>query len=217
VTPDISSTHAATAGFEASPPGCVALIAIKRRVQCKSRLNGVLGRPQRLWLVREMLAQVIAACRQATLVSQVAVLSPERDTVPADIAVLADAGNGLNAALLQAHGSLHQLGVREWLVLPADLPAASGADIDAMIAAGRESGCALASDAAGHGTNALYLRLPASFDYGFGIESLAAHRQAAARLGLAARVLQLPGLALDVDTPEDLFKLDMRTWQRQPA
>jgi 2-phospho-L-lactate guanylyltransferase len=145
------------------------------------------------------------------------VLSPERDEVPGDITVLADNGDGLNAALSQAHTSLQQLGVREWLVLPADLPGVAAADIDAMVAAGRGGGCALAGDAAGRGTNALYLRLQPGFHYCFGDDSLRAHRQAAARLGLEARLLQLPGLALDVDTPADLFKLDTRLWQRQTA
>jgi 2-phospho-L-lactate/phosphoenolpyruvate guanylyltransferase len=217
VLPDHSSARAAQAGVDAPPAGCVAVIAIKRRVQCKSRLSGVLALPQRLTLVRAMLAQVIAACREATRVSQIAVLSPERDAVPADIAVLADTGNGLNAALAHAHGTLFQLGVREWLVLPADLPGASAADIDAVIAAGRQCGCALAGDTSGSGTNALYLRLVPEFSYRFGAGSLAAHRRAAADLGLNACVLQLPGLAADVDTPADLFQLDTRTWQRQLA
>jgi 2-phospho-L-lactate guanylyltransferase len=197
--------------------GCVALIAIKRRVQCKTRLAGVLELGQRLALVRNMLGHVIDQCRQARLISQVAVLSPERDEVPADITVLADNGDGLNAALSQAHQSLQQLGVREWLVLPADLPGASAAEIDAVVAAGRASGCALAADAAGRGTNALYVRLQPGFSYCFGADSFASHRQAAARLGLDAATLQLPGLALDVDTPSDLFKLDARLWQRQTA
>jgi 2-phospho-L-lactate guanylyltransferase len=75
----------------------------------------------------------------------------------------------------------------------------------------------MASDTAGWGTNALFLRLHADFDYCFGDHSLAAHQQAAAQRGMSAQVLQLPGLALDVDTPADLFTLDERIWQRQPA
>jgi 2-phospho-L-lactate guanylyltransferase len=217
VNSGLSSVQATAAGVHTPQAGCLALIAIKRRVQCKSRLGAVLSLGQRLDLVRDMLAHVIGQCRQAKLVSQIAVLSPERDQVPVDIPVLADSGDGLNAALGQAQASLQRLGVRELLVLPADLPGLSAADIDAVIAAGRTSGCALASDATGRGTNALFLRLPTDFDYRFGIDSLAAHRQAAAQQGLQAQVLTLPGLALDVDTPADLFKLDERIWQRQPA
>lgn len=198
-------------------PGCLALIAIKRRVECKSRLAGVLPLTQRLALVRHMLGHVIEQCRQAALVGQIAVLSPERDAVPTDIPVLADQGDDLNAALLQAQALLQRLGVREWLVLPADLPDSRAADIDAVIAAGRASGCALASDAAGTGTNALYVRLREGFDYRFGINSLAAHHQAAAHRGWQAEVLTLPGLAADVDSAADLFRLDSRLWQRRPA
>jgi 2-phospho-L-lactate guanylyltransferase len=205
------------AGVDPAPAGCVAVIAIKRRVQCKTRLSGVLELGQRLALVRNMLELVIDQCRQATLVSQIAVLSPERDQVPANIPVLADNGDGLNIALGQAHDALRGLGVREWLILPADLPGVTAAEIDAVIAAGRDRGCAMASDTAGRGTNALFLRLDAGFDYCFGDDSLAAHQRAATQRGMNAQVLQLPGLALDVDTPADLFRLDERIWQRRPA
>jgi 2-phospho-L-lactate guanylyltransferase len=198
-------------------PGCLALIAIKRRVECKSRLAGALPLPQRLALVRHMLAHVIDQCRQALLVGQIAVLSPERDAVPADIPVLADPGDDLNAALRQAQAMMRRLEVREWLILPADLPELRAADIDAMIGAGRSSGCALASDAAGRGTNALYARLPEGLDYRFGADSLNAHRWAATHQGWQAPVLALPGLAADVDTPDDLFRLDSSLWQRQLA
>jgi len=197
--------------------GCLVLIAIKRRVECKSRLAGVLPLPQRLALVRHMLAHVIGQSRQARLAGTVAVLSPERDTVPAEIPVLADAGTDLNAALRQAETMLRRLGVREWLVLPADLPELRAADIDAIIAAGRAGGCALAGDAAGRGTNALYVRLQEGFDYRFGEDSLAAHLGAAAARGLRAELLALPAVAADVDSPADLFRLEAHAWQRQTA
>jgi 2-phospho-L-lactate guanylyltransferase len=75
----------------------------------------------------------------------------------------------------------------------------------------------MASDTVGRGTNALFLRLHADFGYCFGEDSLAAHLRAATQRGMSAQVLELPGLALDVDTPADLFTLDERIWQRQPA
>jgi 2-phospho-L-lactate/phosphoenolpyruvate guanylyltransferase len=201
-----------------APQGrCPVLIAIKRRVEGKSRLANVLPLQQRLALVRRMLAHVIAECQRSQLAGPVAVLSPERDTVPADIPVLADPGIDLNAALEQASATLRALGQQECLVLPADLPQVQSQDIDTLIAAGRSAGCALAGDAAGTGTNALYLRLDRPFRYQFGAGSLARHRVAAVAAGLEARVLALPRVAADVDSPEDLFHLDSSTWQEVSA
>jgi 2-phospho-L-lactate/phosphoenolpyruvate guanylyltransferase len=201
----------------ALPGRCPVVIAIKRRVEGKSRLASVLPLQRRLTLVRRMLEHVIAECQRSELAGPVAVLSPERDTVSADTPVLADPGVDLNAALEQASATLRALGQREWLGLPADLPQVKALDIDTLIAAGRTTGCVLAGDAAGTGTNALYLRLDRPFRYQFGAGSLARHRVAAATAGLEARVLDLPRVAADVDTPEDLFHLDSSSWKEVSA
>src|ERR1700730_4978999 len=83
--------------------GACALIAIKERARCKTRLADVLTPPQRIDLVRSMLSAVLAAAENAETVHQVIVISPERDTVPAAIPVLADTGESLNIALDHAH------------------------------------------------------------------------------------------------------------------
>ena len=135
--------------------GACALIAIKERARCKTRLADVLAPPARLDLVRSMLNAVLKAAGNAQTVHQVIVISPERDTVPAEIPVLADTGESLNSALMQAHTVLRELGCHEVVVLPADLPMITAAEIDELVRAGRTGGFALASDAAGIGTNAL--------------------------------------------------------------
>ena len=189
-------------------PGCCALIPIKRRALCKSRLAPQLPADARLALVRSMLEQVIAAALAAPAVRQVIVVSPERDTVAAGVPVLADAGAGLNEALLHAHRTLLEFGCREVLVLPADLPFIRPADIDSMVAAGRSSGFAIAPDAAQLGTNALYLAGPEPFRFQFGAGSLQAHLREAQRLGRMPQVLQIAGMAFDVDAPADLSRLE---------
>src|ERR1700744_6486932 len=100
--------------------GACALIAIKERARCKTRLADVLRPPERIDLVRSMLTQVLAAAENAQTVHQVIVISPERDTVPAEIPVLADTGESLNNALIQAHTVLREFGCHAVVVLPAD-------------------------------------------------------------------------------------------------
>src|ERR1700683_1941599 len=102
--------------------GACALIAIKERSRCKTRLSQALAPLARAQLVRSMLATVLAAAGGARTVRQIIVVSPERDSVSAHIPVLADAGECLNSALTQAHRVLRDFGCREVVILPADLP-----------------------------------------------------------------------------------------------
>jgi 2-phospho-L-lactate/phosphoenolpyruvate guanylyltransferase len=194
--------------------GCCALVAIKRRAACKGRLADALAPPQRLALVRAMLAHVLEALAGAQTVRQIVVVSPERDDVPAHIPVLADRGAGLNVALAEARAALLEFGARAVLVLPADLPRVTPAEIDRCVRAGRR-GFALAPDAGGSGTNALFLRGDVPFDFHFGADSKRLHLREAQRRGLTPRVFRSAGLRMDVDAPADLESLDPRAWPLQ--
>jgi 2-phospho-L-lactate/phosphoenolpyruvate guanylyltransferase len=190
-----------------------ALIAIKGRTQCKSRLAGVLAPAQRLQLVRSMLDTVIWAARNARMVRQILIVSPERDLVPADIPVLADTGGGLNGSLSAAHLTLREFGCQEVVVLPADLPLVTATDIDELVRAGRSGGFAIAPDAAGVGTNALYIRSPQPFWFRFGPDSRRLHLEQALNMGLIPQVVQCAGLEFDVDSPDDVRNLQESVWR----
>ncbi len=198
---------------EAGWRGCCALIPVKERLLCKSRLGPGLDAVRRVELVRAMLRRVLAATAAARTVVQTIVVSPERDLVPADVPVLADTGEGLNEALTRARELLLKLGCPEMLVLPADLPTLAAGEIDAFVSAGRRGGFAIAPDAAGTGTNALYLGHEGPFGFRFGPGSRDLHLQEAWRAGLAPEVVSAPGLAFDVDLPADLGRLEGETWQ----
>ena len=192
--------------------GACALIAIKERARCKTRLAEALAPSARIEVVRSMLAAVLSAAGAAQTVRQIIVVSPERDSVPAQIPVLADTGECLNGALRQAHRVLLELGCREVAILPADLPKITAAEIDDLVHAGRAGGFAIAPDTAGVGTNALYLASLLPFRFQFGADSQRLHLQEAQRAGLSAAVVHLPGLAFDVDSPADLDRLDGQQW-----
>ena len=59
----------------------------------------------------------------------------------------------------------------------------------------------------GTGTNAMLLRPPAALAPRLGLDSYARHHRQAVRRGLATARLELPRLALDIDTPADLMAL----------
>jgi 2-phospho-L-lactate/phosphoenolpyruvate guanylyltransferase len=192
--------------------GACALIAVKERVRCKTRLTDVLGPEERIELVRSMLTTVLAAAGNAEMVHQVIVLSPERDTVPPEIPVLADTGESLNTALIQAHTMVRELGCQEIVVLPADLPLITSAEIDELVRAGRAGGFAMATDAAGVGTNALCLVSTHPFRFQFGPDSRRLHLEEARRWGASPQEVRLPGLEFDVDSCADLDLLDGQKW-----
>ncbi len=192
--------------------GACALIAIKARAECKTRLTESLSAGARIQLVRSMLAAVLSAVTRARTVRHIFVVSPERDLVPARIPVLADGGTSLNAALMHAHRVQRELGGRTVVILPADLPTVTAAEIDRLVLAGHSSGFAIAPDTEGVGTNALCLVSPQPFRFQFGVDSQRLHLQEAQRMGLIPQVVQLPGLQFDVDTPADLQRLDGQRW-----
>jgi 2-phospho-L-lactate guanylyltransferase len=192
--------------------GACALIAVKERARCKTRLADALAPTERIDLVRSMLNGVLKAAGNALTVHQVIVISPERDTVPVEVPVLADTGESLNSALVQAHTVLREFGCHEVVVLPADLPMITSAEIDELVRAGRDGGFAIASDAAGIGTNALCLVSTLPFRFQFGPDSRRLHWQEAQRLGANPQMVRLPGLEFDVDSPADLDLLDGHPW-----
>jgi 2-phospho-L-lactate guanylyltransferase len=192
--------------------GACALIAIKERARCKTRLADVLRPPERIDLVRSMLTAVLEAAGNAQTVHQVIVISPERDTVPAEIPVLADTGESLNTALVQAHTLVREFGCHEIVVLPADLPLVTSAEIDELVRAARAGGFAMATDAAGVGTNALCLMSTQPFRFQFGPDSRRLHLQEAQRLGSSPQLVHLAGLEFDVDSSADLGLLDGQKW-----
>ena len=93
---------------------------------------------------------------------------------------------------------------RPLVSLFADLPLIAPDDIRGLAA--RTEPVVLGADRRGEGTNALLLRLAArgpEFTFAFGEGSLAKHLAEAQRLGLNAALHDAPGIAFDLDTPDD--------------
>jgi len=85
------------------------------------------------------------------------------------------------------------------------LTAIQGARVDAVWVVTRDAEVtALAASRSGLGTNGVALSPPDAMPLRFGEPSFEQHVAAAKARGLTPRLLDLPGLALDVDGPEDL-------------
>jgi len=66
----------------------------------------------------------------------------------------------------------------------------------------------ISPDDARSGTNALLLRPPGALPFSFGPGSFGVHLQAALRRGVRVRVCERPNVAFDLDSPEDLARLE---------
>ncbi|MBS0366131.1 MAG: 2-phospho-L-lactate guanylyltransferase [Proteobacteria bacterium] len=188
-----------------------AVIAVKARAAGKQRLAAVLDPAARIHLVRDMLGHVLGVVSECPQISDVAVLTPERDLLPQAVQLLADPGTGLNAALAAGLRDLQQRGARQVTIVAADLPQLTLDEVSELVRAAAAEAVAIAPDARGRGTNALSLYLPSRFSPQFGHDSLKRHLQQARRAGLGGVLVQRAGLAFDVDEPVDLEDLARRS------
>lgn len=183
------------------------VIPIKAPDRCKTRLRGALTDARRQALTASMLRHVVDA---ASGIDDVAVLllGPSRHGLPDSLPVLADPRHGLNGALASATRTAAAAGISRVAFVSADLPFVTRADLASLLAVAPAE-AAIAPDRWGRGTNALCLPLPAGsgFRFAYGAGSFFRHRAEAARLGLRALPINAPGLAFDIDTPEDLETL----------
>lgn len=175
----------------------------------KSRLAPLLRGEERAALTLAMLQDVLATCARAPLAGMLAVVRGEVDDRRLALPVLPDPGRGLNAAVAAGIQATEGRGAAAALVLSSDLPLATAAELEAVVAAGEEAACAVvvACDRLGSGTNALLLRPPGVLMPAYGPHSATRHLAAGRAAGALTRALDLPGLALDVDTLADLAAL----------
>lgn len=184
--------------------GWAAVIALRDATQAKRRLH--LPPRFRVGLVRAMALDTVAAvlrCRDVTRVVLVTGDTPIADAARAHgVEVLRDAAAGLNQAFISGTQYLQAAGHRGGIaLLPADLPAATPAEIDAALRVADGFGVGVVCDGHGTGTTLLTCRAFADARPRFGPGSFAAHRADGAQ---PVGDLQLRGLRCDVDTVSDL-------------
>jgi 2-phospho-L-lactate/phosphoenolpyruvate guanylyltransferase len=95
------------------------------------------------------------------------------------------------------------------LTISADLPLLTQEDIRGLVQEADTHQVVLASSSDGTGTNALLTHPPLAVPYLFGPHSLSAYIQAIQTHQLSYILYHNSHLAFDIDTPEDLHKLDL--------
>jgi 2-phospho-L-lactate/phosphoenolpyruvate guanylyltransferase len=181
-------------------------------VEGKTRLHASSQLKRELSLA--MLGDVLAAARVIGDV-RVSTSDPEGAAVARDAAarVLDDPGGGQGAAVQAA---LQGLGLGAIVIVNADVPCVAPSDLRALLAATEAGGVALVEASDGT-TNALSIPASEAFAPLYGRGSAARFRAHVKSLGLSSVSVAVPNLADDVDTLEDLQRLQLRLGPRSQA
>jgi 2-phospho-L-lactate/phosphoenolpyruvate guanylyltransferase len=195
-----------------------AIIPVKRFGHAKQRLLEALDRPQRAAVIKAMLADVLTAVSASERIERLIVVTGEgraerialsharRTATPLEVLRDPDERGHSEAATLGIIRALSH-GAECAALLPGDCPLVDSVELDAALARLGPAGVAVVPDRHGTGTNALLLCPADAIGPAFGEGSMARHRDRAERAGHAVAIEELPSLALDLDTPEDLAEL----------
>jgi len=194
-----------------SDPGEVwAIIPVKETAGAKQRLSPALSASVRQALALAMLEDVLEAIAGvkglggAILVT----VDPEAEVLARryGMQTLAEGAHDGHTGAVNA-GARHLVtqGRDTLLTLPGDLPLITTAEIEALIAA--HSPAPSFTIAPAHddlGSNAILMSPPQAVPLRFGEDSFFPHLAAARAQGIEPCVLRLPGIAFDIDNPQDL-------------
>ncbi|MDZ7686382.1 MAG: 2-phospho-L-lactate guanylyltransferase [Gammaproteobacteria bacterium] len=190
----------------------VAVVPVKQLENAKQRLGGLLSAAQRQQLFRAMFEDVLEAATTCDRIDRVIVVTDD-DRV-ADIGMGFGAGirsepspGGLIEAVTMMASDLAAEGVTTMVFLPADVPLVSVEELEvALDGFGRSGGreCLIVPSHDLGGTNAMVCSPPDAMTFAFGEDSFRRHLKLARAQDVEPVVARLPGIGLDIDTPDDL-------------
>ena len=188
------------------------LIPVKSLANAKQRLASVLDQATRTKLAQAMLFDVLETL--GTWQSRPAVSVVTSDPFALEVAkrfefqIIPDKANRSETdAIEMATYFCESRSVDSTLVIPGDIPLIQVAELQQILEAAPTEGSVLVPAADGRGTNAAWRRPAGLFPLRFGNDSFKPHLAAARATQKPCVVLQLQGIALDVDNPADLRQL----------
>ena len=191
-----------------------AVLPVKGLGAAKRRLADVLTPRQRRDLSRAMVEDVLETLSRVGALEGTVVVS--RDPAVAALAqrygarlIVEPECRGQTAAVTAAAAILAGEGAAGVIAVPGDVPLATPAEIERVLAAHLASpsvspSMTIVPDRKERGSNCIACSPPGALPFRFGEDSFSRHLDAARRRGVFCRVLRLTGLGLDIDRPADL-------------
>lgn len=189
------------------------LVPVKNLNGAKQRLASLLTPQQRAELARAMIKDVCHALSEVPSRPSIALVTADEYAIrlarQCGFETIHDDDNlGETEAIAMATEEAEKRGADFTLVIPGDIPLVTADEITAVLAAAPAKGTVLVPAADGRGTNAILRRPGNLLPCRFGNDSFLPHCAAARATRLPVIVLDdLPGIALDIDRPEDLQAL----------
>ena len=192
-----------------------AVIPIGDLTDAKSRLSGVLGSEERTMLFVAMVEDVLSALNNCDKVQSIMVITGDEDA-----ALLSESYGatvkpepeypGLIQSVTHAAALLEKAHADIMLFLPGDVPLLKIKELETVLegfAQTGSTGLVIVPSKDFGGTNCMAISPPSAIDFQFGENSYRKHVKNARSKGIEPETLALPGLGMDVDTPEDLMEL----------
>jgi 2-phospho-L-lactate guanylyltransferase len=187
-----------------------AVIPVKELDGAKQRLAPFLSPAQRRVLIEIMVGEVFDAVAGARGLAGILVvtLDPLVTTMASRLGARIStdgARDGHTGSVTAGLRLLAREGHGGMITLPGDIPAATSAEIDAVLAAHLPAPSFTISPAHDDlGSNAVICSPPDAVPLRFGENSYFPHLEAARRCGIEPTVIRQPGIAMDIDHPADL-------------
>jgi len=190
----------------------VILVPIKNTSGAKQRLASILDQDSRTRLAQAMLHDVLSALHDWKDRPSVGIVTSDAYAIQLaseyQFEIIPDPENpGETGAIEMATQVCVERGEDSTLVIPADIPLIQAWELEQIYKQAPAKGTVLVPAADGRGTNAAFRRPANLFPLRFGNDSFRPHHAAAQAAGQPCVILRLPGIAVDIDNPEDLNQL----------
>ena len=198
------------------------LLPVKDFNNAKQRLAPAMDAPTRAGLARAMLSDVLAALKRARAPERIVVFTSAEAVMemvePFGFETVLERSVAGHSAAVNQLVDEFRVSSSSILAIAGDLPKLTSSEIDFALNAASEPVTLLPSRD-WTGTNGVVFIPPARISMEYGEGSFRRHLSKVSAAGLRSDVMDLPGIAFDIDTPEDLEaylqdpRKDSETWR----
>lgn len=189
-----------------------AVLPVKSLNRVKTRLSPALSPDERVKLFRCMLHDVLTSLVEVRQIERIIVVTCDPHVVEITtrfkVGILNDASDsGHTAAVWRAAQWLIASGADGLLQVPADIPGVTPrelADVLAVHQSKRGPAFTISPSHDHGGSNCVVCSPPNVIDLSFGNDSFRRHMSIARAAGVECSIVERPGIALDIDSPQDV-------------